>query len=107
MYGEQARFFDDELHPTIKHSKKGLVAMAGMSSGLTQAGLREALRYRVSAPAQKVAWEIIFRLLTGCIIAAGAGENMNASQFYFTLGPDLDSLDEKHTIFGEVHIPKS
>ncbi|CAK0747033.1 cytochrome P450 monooxygenase 59 [Coccomyxa viridis] len=60
MYGEQARFFDDEIHPTIKHSKKGLLAMAG------------------------------------------AGENLNASQFYFTLGPDLDSLDEKHTIFGEV-----
>ena len=38
--------------------------------------------------------------------AAGAGENMNASQFYFTLGPDLDSLDEKHTIFGEVHIQR-
>ena len=29
MYGEQAHFFDDEVHPTIKHSKKGLVAMAG------------------------------------------------------------------------------
>ena len=64
MYGEQARFFDDEIHPTIKHSKKGLIAMAGMSSGLTQAGLREAWRYRVSAPAQKAAWEIIFSLLT-------------------------------------------
>ena len=38
------------------------------------------------------------------VITTGAGENMNASQFYFTLGPDLDSLDEKHTIFGEVHI---
>lgn len=38
------------------------------------------------------------------VITAGAGENLNASQFYFTLGPDLDSLDEKHTIFGEVHI---
>ena len=38
------------------------------------------------------------------VITAGAGENMNASQFYFTLGPDLDSLDERHTIFGEVHI---
>lgn len=27
---------------------------------------------------------------------------MNASQFYFTLATNLDSLDEKHTIFGEV-----
>ena len=33
---------------------------------------------------------------------AGAGEDRNASQFYITLGKDLDSLDEKHTIFGEV-----
>lgn len=37
-----------------------------------------------------------------CDVAEGAGENMNASQFYFTLGSNLDSLDEKHTIFGEV-----
>ena len=35
---------------------------------------------------------------------AGAGENCNASQFYITIGEDLDSLDEKHTIFGEVCI---
>ena len=27
---------------------------------------------------------------------------MNGSQFYLTLGEDLYSLDEKHTIFGEV-----
>ena len=33
---------------------------------------------------------------------AGAGKDLNASQFYLTLGPDLDSLDGKHTIFGEV-----
>lgn len=33
---------------------------------------------------------------------AGAGENRNASQFYITLGTDLDSLDGEHTIFGEV-----
>ena len=36
---------------------------------------------------------------------AGAGENMNASQFYITLAADLDSLDEKHTVFGEVSLP--
>ena len=40
-------------------------------------------------------------------IVTGAGENMNASQFYFTLAPNLDSLDEKHTIFGEVSAPSA
>jgi len=33
---------------------------------------------------------------------AGAGPDLNASQFYITTGDDLHSLDEKHTIFGEV-----
>ena len=60
LYGEQARFFEDEIHPHLRHRKKGTVAMA-----------------------------------TG-------RKDMNASQFYITLGVDLDSLDEKHTIFGEV-----
>ncbi|GAB4814762.1 hypothetical protein N2152v2_001808 [Parachlorella kessleri] len=60
LYGEQARFFEDELRPSLKHKRRGLVGMAS------------------------------------------AGENMNGSQFYLTLGDDLYSLDEKHTIFGEV-----
>ncbi|XP_031744958.1 peptidyl-prolyl cis-trans isomerase CYP59 isoform X2 [Cucumis sativus] len=33
---------------------------------------------------------------------ASAGENLNASQFYFTLRDDLEYLDGKHTVFGEV-----
>ncbi|XWS28129.1 hypothetical protein CRYUN_Cryun25bG0039200 [Craigia yunnanensis] len=60
MYGDQARFFGDEIHLDLKHSKTGTVAMAS------------------------------------------AGENLNASQFYFTLRDDLDYLDGKHTVFGEV-----
>ena len=60
LYGSQARFFEDELHPGLKHAKLGVVGMAG------------------------------------------AGKDMNASQFYITLGSNLDSLDGKHTIFGEV-----
>lgn len=60
MYGEQARFFEDELHPHLKHKKRGVLGMAG------------------------------------------TGENSNGSQFYITTGVDLDSLDEKRTIFGEV-----
>ncbi|CAD7700508.1 unnamed protein product [Ostreobium quekettii] len=60
MYGEQARFFEDEIRPQLKHKRKGTVAMAN------------------------------------------AGKNTNASQFYISTGKDLDSLDETHTVFGEV-----
>ncbi|KAL1203799.1 Peptidyl-prolyl cis-trans isomerase CYP59 [Cardamine amara subsp. amara] len=60
LYGEQARFFKDEIHLDLKHSKTGTVAMAS------------------------------------------GGENLNASQFYFTLRDDLDYLDGKHTVFGEI-----
>ena len=105
MYGEQARFFDDEIRPTIKHSKKGLVAMAGASAGLTQVAHQIGVFHiphvcTCTEGSMGNHIHIAHRIL----IAAGAGENMNASQFYFTLGPNLDSLDEKHTIFGEVHI---
>ncbi|XP_065864965.1 peptidyl-prolyl cis-trans isomerase CYP59-like [Euphorbia lathyris] len=60
LYGEQARFFNDEIHLDLKHVKTGTLAMAS------------------------------------------GGENLNASQFYFTLRDDLDYLDGKHTVFGEV-----
>ncbi|KAL3160226.1 cytochrome P450 monooxygenase 59 [Trebouxia sp. C0010 RCD-2024] len=60
MYGDQARFFEDEIRQHLKHRSKGMVAMASGSEGT------------------------------------------NASQFYITTGQDLDSLDGKHTIFGEV-----
>lgn len=35
-------------------------------------------------------------------LLAGGAEGTNASQFYITTGLELDSLDGKHTIFGEV-----
>ncbi|KAL5724325.1 peptidylprolyl isomerase [Ranunculus cassubicifolius] len=60
LYGDQARFFGDEIHQDLKHSKIGTVAMAS------------------------------------------AGENLNASQFYFTLRDGLDYLNGKHTVFGQV-----
>lgn len=60
MYGDQARLFEDEIRPHLRHKTKGLVGMAG------------------------------------------GGKDANASQFYITTGTELDSLDEKHTIFGEV-----
>eukprot|EP00879_Flechtneria_rotunda_P027801 GHRR01029801.1.p1 GENE.GHRR01029801.1~~GHRR01029801.1.p1 ORF type:complete len:544 (+),score=208.73 GHRR01029801.1:463-2094(+) len=39
----------------------------------------------------------------GCVGMASAGPNLNASQFYITLADSLDSLDEKHTVFGQVN----
>ncbi|XP_071730306.1 peptidyl-prolyl cis-trans isomerase CYP59 [Rutidosis leptorrhynchoides] len=60
LYGDQARFFGDEIHLDLKHTKMGTVAMAS------------------------------------------GGENLNASQFYITLRDDLDYLDGKKTVFGEV-----
>ncbi|KAL6196773.1 hypothetical protein ACLB2K_032387 [Fragaria x ananassa] len=60
LYGDQARFFGDEIHLDLKHAKTGTIAMAS------------------------------------------AGENLNASQFYITLRDDLDYLDGKHTVFGEI-----
>ncbi|KAF8068349.1 CYP59 [Scenedesmus sp. PABB004] len=38
----------------------------------------------------------------GCVGMASAGPGLNASQFYITLGDALDSLDERHTLFGRV-----
>jgi len=60
LYGPQARFFDDELTPRLKHTRKGTV---------------------------------------GC---ASAGPNLNASQFYITGRDEVDALDERKTIFGQV-----
>ncbi|CAH8254736.1 unnamed protein product [Arabidopsis lyrata] len=39
---------------------------------------------------------------TGTVAMVSSGENLNASQFYITLCDDLDHLDGKHTVFGEV-----
>ncbi|GFR80562.1 peptidyl-prolyl cis-trans isomerase-like 4 [Elysia marginata] len=60
LYGEQARFFDMEVSPRIKHIQRGLVSMVNNGSG------------------------------------------MHGSQFFITLAENLDYLDGKHTVFGEV-----
>jgi peptidyl-prolyl cis-trans isomerase-like 4 len=39
----------------------------------------------------------------GAVGMASAGPGLNASQFYITLGDALDSLDERHTLFGQVN----
>ena len=63
LYGEQARFFDDELDKSLRHDRRGMVAYAN------------------------------------------TGPNTNASCFYITTSVqpgELDHLDDKHVIFGEV-----
>ena len=32
MYGDQARFFNDEIHPDLKHDTVGVVAMASLNA---------------------------------------------------------------------------
>lgn len=60
LYGDQARYFEQELKPRIKHSKLGQLSMVNN------------------------------------------GANMHGSQFFITLAPNIDYLDGKHTVFGEV-----
>ncbi|XP_013783203.1 peptidyl-prolyl cis-trans isomerase-like 4 [Limulus polyphemus] len=60
LYGEQAKFFDAETKPRIKHRKLGTLSMVNN------------------------------------------GNNMHGSQFFLTLGEDLEYLDGVHTVFGEV-----
>lgn len=60
LYGDQAKYFDAEIKPRIKHKKKGTVSMANN------------------------------------------GDNLHGSQFFITLGDDLDYLDGVHTVFAEV-----
>ncbi|ESP02173.1 hypothetical protein LOTGIDRAFT_64187, partial [Lottia gigantea] len=60
IYGEQARYFEMETNPRIKHKKQGLISMVNN------------------------------------------GDGMHGSQFFITLGDNLDYLDNVHTVFGEV-----
>nr|CAG4643332.1 EOG090X0971 [Ilyocryptus agilis] len=60
LYGEQARFYEAEHFPVLKHTKPGLLSMVNV------------------------------------------GDNMLGSQFFITLGENLDYLDKEHCVFGEV-----
>lgn len=60
VYGEQAKYYEMEKFPKIKHRKLGAVSMVNN------------------------------------------GHDMHGSQFLITLAPELDYLDGKHTVFGEV-----
>ncbi|VDK49722.1 unnamed protein product [Anisakis simplex] len=60
MYGDQAKYFEPESVPKMRHTRMGIVSMVNNGSG------------------------------------------MLGSQFFITLGDNLDYLDDKHTIFGQV-----
>nr|CAG4637158.1 EOG090X0971 [Ceriodaphnia reticulata]SVE73046.1 EOG090X0971 [Ceriodaphnia reticulata] len=60
LYGEQAKYYEAEQVPLLKHTKPGLLSMVNV------------------------------------------GDNMLGSQFFITLGDDLDFLDKEHCVFGEV-----
>nr|SVE71157.1 EOG090X0971 [Daphnia similis]SVE71789.1 EOG090X0971 [Daphnia similis] len=60
LYGQQAKFYEAEQVPVLKHTKPGLLSMVNV------------------------------------------GDNMLGSQFFITLGDDLDFLDKEHCVFGEV-----
>ena len=60
LYGEQARYFEAEKKPRIKHVKRGTLSMVNN------------------------------------------GDDHHGSQFFVTLAENIDYLDDKHTVFGEV-----
>ncbi|KYM79370.1 Peptidyl-prolyl cis-trans isomerase-like 4 [Atta colombica] len=60
VLGEEARYYEAEQMPKIKHSRVGLLSMVN------------------------------------------CGNNMLGSQFFITLGSELQSLDNEHCVFGEI-----
>ncbi len=40
LYGEQAKFFEDELRPHLKHAKRGLLGMASAGEDLNASQVR-------------------------------------------------------------------
>jgi len=66
LYGDQAKYFESEVTPRIKHTRPGLVSMVNCGGG------------------------------------GEDGSSMLGSQFFITLGEDIEYLDSEHCVFGEV-----
>ena len=69
LHGPKRALFPLEIHPTLKHDRRGLMVMAALGGGGTD---------------------------------QEGNQLVNGSQFFFTLGDQLDYLDGKYTIFGEL-----
>lgn len=61
-----SRYFPAEIHPTLKHVRRGMVSMAVAADASIETG------------------------------------GVSGSQFFITLGENLDYLDGKYTLFGEI-----
>ncbi|KAK3840967.1 MAG: cyclophilin-like domain-containing protein [Linnemannia gamsii] len=75
----QKKYLPAEIHPKLKHRERGTVSMAiaGASTGSQQD--------------------------VNNVLGAGAGETgVIGSQFFITMGDNLDYLDGKYTVFGKV-----
>ena len=64
----QAKYFESEVTPRIKHTRPGLVSMVNCGGGGEE------------------------------------GSSMLGSQFFITLGEDIEYLDSEHCVFGEVAV---
>lgn len=101
LYGDQARFFSDEIHIDLKHSKTGTVAMASAGENLNASQVLDyftisnVLPHQFTKKEDKtrinffLLWLIIFELIL---------TQLFSTQFYITLRDNLDYLDGKHTV---------
>eukprot|EP00126_Sphaerothecum_destruens_P004279 Sdes_comp18087_c0_seq1m7511 len=90
---------------SLFHSiKKNFIAQAGAPSDTSDGG--QSIFGLVSDGKQRFFHDEISPFLKhtkrGILSMASGGQNLNGSQFFFTLGDNLDFLDGKYTIFGEI-----
>lgn len=79
LYGEQARFFEMESLPKLKHTRIGTVSMVNNGDNLHGS-----------------------QVFTFTFSLTLSGLMVFLFQFFITLGENLDYLDDKHTVFGYV-----
>lgn len=95
------KFYNYNLFHTIQNE---FIAQTGDPSGSGQSGM--SVWGVVEGPHKRFfeseSMPKIRHSEPGLISMVSSGENMIGSQFFFTLGSDLLSLDEKHCVFGEV-----
>lgn len=87
VYGDQARYFEMERLPKIKHRKLGAVSM--INNGQNMHGSQVSFFFNLDICINSFFYLIFFFVSL-------------SHKFLITLNKDLDYLDGKHTVFGEV-----